>query len=144
MIRCCVWVWIHILADLTSPTVEAVQEFCLRLIESTLDIAAAYKPNSAFFEAFGPAGISTLQQVISSIPKAIPVILDAKRGDIASSAEGYVTAVFQQLGAQAVTINPYLGHDAVEPFLMDPEKGAFVLCKTSNPGAGDLQDLRVG
>ena len=131
------------LVDLTSPTIAAVQEFCFRLIESTLDIAAAYKPNSAFFEAFGPAGMTTLQQVISSIPKAIPVILDAKRGDIASSAEGYAQAVFQQLGAQAVTINPYLGHDAIEPFLTDPEYGAFVLCKTSNPDAGDLQDLRL-
>ncbi len=130
-------------ADLISPTIAAVQAFCFRIIESTLDIAAAYKPNIAFFEAFGPTGISTLQQVISRIPKTIPVILDAKRGDIASSAEGYVTAVFQQLGARAVTINPYLGHDAVEPFLIDPEYGAFLLCKTSNPGARDLQDLSV-
>ncbi len=131
------------LADLTSPTVEAAQEFCHELIDSTLDFAAAYKPNSAFFEAFGPAGISVLQQVISTIPKSIPVILDAKRGDIASSAEGYVTAIFHQMGAQAVTISPYLGHDAVEPFLRDPDKGAFLLCKTSNPGSEELQDLRV-
>jgi uridine monophosphate synthetase len=129
--------------DLPSGNAEALQEFCLKLIESTTEIAAAYKPNIAFFEAFGPAGISVLQHIISFIPKGIPVILDAKRGDIASTAEAYATAVFQQLGAQAVTINPYLGHDSVEPFLADPERGVFLLCKTSNPGAADLQDLRV-
>lgn len=128
-------------AVLISPNVEAAQEFCLRLIEATADIAAAFKPNIAFFEAFGPAGILTLQKVISSIPKSIPVILDAKRGDIASTAEAYAKAVFHQLGAHAVTINPYLGHDALEPFLADPELGVFLLCRTSNPGAGDLQDL---
>jgi uridine monophosphate synthetase len=129
--------------DLSSPTVEALQEFCIKLIESTVDIAAAYKPNIAFFEAFGPNGISALQRIISNVPKTIPVILDAKRGDIASTAEAYAQAIFQQLGAQAVTINPYLGHDSVEPFLADPEHGVFLLCKTSNPGAGDLQDLLV-
>jgi len=128
-------------ADLSAPNVESAQEFCLRLIEATADIAAAFKPNIAFFEAFGPAGILALQQVISSIPDNIPVILDAKRGDIASTAEAYAKAMFHQLGAHAVTINPYLGHDSVEPFLADPERGVFLLCKTSNPGAGDLQDL---
>ncbi len=129
--------------DLTSPNADAAKEYCFGLIELTVNIAAAYKPNIAFFEAFGPAGMIALQQVISSIPDTIPVILDAKRGDIASTAEAYVRAVFQQLGAQAVTINPYLGHDAVEPFLADPEHGVFLLCKTSNPGASDLQDLWV-
>ncbi len=130
-------------ADLATINVEAAQEFCLRLIKATSDVAAAFKPNSAFFEAFGPAGITALQQVISSVPKPIPVILDAKRGDIASTAEAYTKAVFQELGAQAVTINPYLGHDSLEPFLADPERGVFLLCKTSNPGARDLQDLQM-
>ncbi len=130
-------------SDLSSATVEAVKEFCHRLIESTAEIAAAYKPNIAFFEAFGAQGVSTLQQVISSIPREIPVILDAKRGDIASTAQAYAQAAFQQLGAHAITINPYLGYDAVEPFLADAERGVFLLCKTSNPGAADLQDLRV-
>jgi uridine monophosphate synthetase len=129
--------------DLDAPTVKAVSEFCHRIIEGTTSIAVAYKPNSAFFEAFGADGISTLKQVISSIPKEIPVILDAKRGDIASTAQAYARAAFQQLGAQAITINPYLGHDALEPFLEDAERGVFLLCKTSNPGAGDLQDLQV-
>jgi uridine monophosphate synthetase len=128
-------------ADLAQPTVEAVQEFCIRLIDATLDSAAAYKPNSAFFEAFGSAGFSVLEQVIDYIPKSIPVILDAKRGDIASTAEAYAKAAFQELGAQAITLNPYLGRDALDPFLSDPEHGVFLLCKTSNPGAHDLQDL---
>ncbi len=130
-------------ADLSAPTIEALRSFCLRLIESTTAVAVAYKPNSAFFEAFGPQGMNVLQEVIAGIPPEIPVILDAKRGDIASTAQAYVRAVFQQYGAQAVTINPYLGYDAVEPFLLDPEKGVFLLCKTSNPGAGDLQDSLV-
>ncbi|MEA3350671.1 MAG: orotidine-5'-phosphate decarboxylase, partial [Chloroflexota bacterium] len=119
----------------------AALEFCLGLIEATADVAAAYKPNSAFFESLGPEGLAALQQVIAAIPDEIPVILDAKRGDIASTARAYAQAAFQTLGADAITINPYLGRDAVEPFTADPEKGVFLLCKTSNPGAADLQDL---
>lgn len=128
-------------ADLDSPTPEAVADFCYRLIESTLDVAAAYKPNAAFFEAFGAAGLAVLEKVIASVPEDIPVILDAKRGDIASTAQAYSRAVFQALGAHGVTISPYLGYDAVQPFLDDPERGVFLLCKTSNPGADDLQSL---
>ena len=77
---------------------------------------------------------------VAEIPEGIPVILDAKRGDIASTAQAYAHALFQVMGADAVTINPYLGHEAVEPFLSDPERGVFLLCKTSNPGAADLQE----
>jgi uridine monophosphate synthetase len=130
-------------ADLAAPTIDALLDFCQRLLEATLESAAAYKPNSAFFEAFGPAGLSVLQQVIASIPKSIPVILDAKRGDIASTAEAYARSAFKVYGAQAITLNPYLGRDALEPFLADPEQGVFLLCKTSNPGAQDFQDLLV-
>ncbi len=131
-------------AELESQSVQAVLTFCMRLIEATHSLAAAYKPNSAFFEAYGPEGIAVLQQVISSIPEGIPVILDAKRGDIASTAEAYAQAAYQTLGADAITLNPYLGRDSLEPFLKDPERGVFLLCKTSNPGAKDLQDLSVG
>ncbi len=138
----CVGLDPHI-TDLDEPTVEAIHDFCLRLINATSDIAAAYKPNSAFFEAFGAEGFSALKQVIADIPPSIPVILDAKRADIASSAEGYARSAFTELGARAITINPYLGRDAIEPFLADPERGVFLLCKTSNPGASDLQDLLV-
>jgi len=129
--------------DLTPFTADSARRFCLRLIAATADLAAAYKPNAAFFEVLGPEGISALREVISSVPDGIPVILDAKRGDISSTAKAYAQAVFETLGAHAVTLNPYLGYDAVEPFITDPNKGVFVLCKTSNPGAGDLQDLTV-
>jgi uridine monophosphate synthetase len=127
--------------DLPTATAESAKEFCLNLIQATANVAAAYKPNIAFFEAFGPTGLTVLQQVIASVPNEIPVILDAKRGDIASTAEAYARSVFQTMGANAVTINPYLGRDSIEPFLVDPERGVFLLCKTSNPGAADLQDL---
>ena len=129
--------------DLPEPTVDSVIDFCRRLIVATESIAVAYKPNIAFFEEYGPAGITVLQQVIASVPDGAPVILDAKRGDIASTGEAYARAVFDVLGADAVTINPYLGRDSIEPFLKDPERGVFLLCKTSNPGAADLQDLLV-
>jgi uridine monophosphate synthetase len=129
--------------DLESPTVEGVRRFCTRLIRETTDLALAYKPNAAFFEVFGDQGWQALKEVIEAVPEEIPVILDAKRGDIASTAEAYATAVFQTLGAAAVTASPYLGRDSVEPFLRDPERGVFLLCKTSNPGSGDLQDLAL-
>ncbi len=119
----------------------AARSLCLRLIEAAAPEACAFKPNSAFFEAFGPEGIEALAEVIAAVPEGIPVILDVKRGDIPSTAEAYATAAFERLGAHAVTLSPYLGRDSLEPFLRDPEHGAFLLCRTSNPGAGDLQDL---
>lgn len=130
--------------DLPEQNLEAVRQFCQRLIDATSDLAAAYKANAAFFEAFGAPGVALLQEVIASIPQGIPVILDAKRGDIASTAQAYARAAFRVLGAGALTVNPYLGRDAVEPFLEDAQKGVFLLCKTSNPGSADLQDLTVG
>ena len=129
--------------DLEAPTVESVRAFCLRLIQATTDLAVAYKPNIAFFEVFGPQGLQVLKEVIEAVPAEIPIILDAKRGDIASTAEAYAQAVFQTLGVTAVTISPYLGFDSVEPFLRNPERGVFLLCKTSNPGSVDLQDLTL-
>ena len=127
--------------DLSAATADAAREFCLNLIQATTRAAAAYKPNIAFFEAFGAPGIEALQQVIAAVPRDIPVILDAKRSDIASTADAYARAVFKTLGAHAVTINPYLGRDSIEPFLTDPDRGVFLLCKTSNPSAADFQDL---
>ena len=128
-------------ADLEEPTPQAVLDFCLRLINATADVAAAFKPNAAFFEAFGVEGIRVLADVIQAVPDGIPVILDAKRGDIASTAEAYARAAFTTLQADAITLNPYLGRDSLEPFLSNPDRGVFLLCKTSNPGAADLQDL---
>lgn len=130
-------------ADLPEPSASAAKDFCLRLIEATADLVAAFKPNAAFFEAFGPEGWQALQEVIAAVPEGVPVILDAKRGDIASTAEAYARSTFSLLGAGAVTLSPYLGRDSLEPFLADPARGCFLLCKTSNPGAGDLQDLAL-
>lgn len=137
-------------ADLPAPTAEAARDFCLNLVQQTAPYAAAFKPNAAFFEVFGADGWKALKEVIGAVHaesarlgSKIPVILDAKRGDIASTAEAYARAAFETLGADALTVNPYLGSDAVEPFLRDPLKGVFLLCKTSNPGAGEVQDLTV-
>jgi uridine monophosphate synthetase len=136
--------------DLSSPTSAAALDFCLRIIKATAPYAAAFKPNAAFFEALGPDGWSALKAVIEAVRSEsqrqgshIPVILDAKRGDIASTAEAYARSAFDALGADAITLSPYLGRDSIEPFVRDPEKGAFLLCKTSNAGAGDIQDLML-
>ena len=130
-------------ADLAENSPQAALGFCLRLIETTAEFALAFKPNAAFFEAFGSSGWAALQEVIAAVPPGIPVILDAKRGDIASTAEAYARAAFETLGAQAMTASPYLGRDSLEPLLRDPARGVFMLCKTSNPGSADLQDLSV-
>lgn len=127
--------------DLIQQTPEAMKDFCLRLIQATADLALAFKPNMAFFEAFGPPGLQVLQEVIAGIPGEVPVILDAKRGDISSTAQAYAKAIYEIMGADAVTLSPYLGYDSIEPFLRYAGKGVFLLCKTSNPGAADLQDL---
>ncbi len=135
-------------SDLPVPTAEAAREFCLRLIKATALYAAAFKPNAAFFESYGPEGWAALKEVIAAVQaesdrmgSMIPVILDAKRGDIATSSEAYARSAFESLGAHAITLSPYLGKDSIDPFLAYKEKGVFLLCKTSNPGASDLQDL---
>jgi orotidine 5'-phosphate decarboxylase subfamily 2 len=124
-------------------TVEPIADHCRRIIDATHQYAVAYKPNSAFFEASGCDGLETLAGVIAHVPDDKIVILDAKRGDIGSTAVAYAKAAFEVLGADAITVNPYLGDDAVLPFLSDPSKGAFILCHTSNPGAESFQHLRV-
>lgn len=129
---------------LPEQSAAAARDFCRRLIEATADYACAFKPNAAFFEQWGPEGFAALRDVIRAVPDGIPVILDAKRGDIASTAAAYARAAFDVLGADAITLSPYLGSDSLEPFTRDPARGAFVLCKTSNPGAEELQSLRVG
>ncbi|MCB2214081.1 orotidine-5'-phosphate decarboxylase [bacterium] len=130
--------------DLPEQTGAAAQDFCVRLIEATKDVALAYKPNAAFFEALGPSGWEALQNVIRAVPDEIPVVLDAKRGDISSTARAYARSAFETMGADAITLSPYLGYDSITPFMQDPEKGIFLLCKTSNPGSIDLQDLPLG
>ena len=117
--------------------------FCKAMIEATAPYACAYKPNIAFFEVLGPNGMHVLQEVIHAIPSNLPVILDAKRGDIGNTARAYAETLFDIYQCDAVTVSPYLGHDSLTPFLDYKDKGIFVLCRTSNPGAHDLQDLRV-
>ncbi len=129
--------------DLPQQTGQAAEAFCRRVIEHTEEYAAAYKPNMAFFESLGSDGLVTLKNVLSVIDDEIPVILDVKRGDISSTAKAYAAAYFEGLRVDAVTVNPYMGFDAVKPFLDHPGKGVFLLCKTSNPGARDLQDVRI-
>jgi len=131
---------------LPENTAKAAYEFCKRIIDQTHDLACAFKPNSAFFEALGGAGFDALRDVIAYIRQvdpSIPVILDAKRGDISSTADAYARAAFEVLGASAITLSPYLGLDSVAPFLKYPGKGAFILVRTSNPGADEFQDQFV-
>ena len=137
-------------SDLKEPTAASALDFCLNLVKQTAPYAAAFKPNAAFFEVFGAEGWTALKQVIEAIDyeskrlgSLIPVILDAKRGDIASTAEAYAKSAFETLGAHCITLSPYLGKDSVDPFIQQSEKGVFLLCKTSNPGSGDLQDLTI-
>jgi uridine monophosphate synthetase len=134
--------------DLKEASAASALDFCLTLIKQTAPYAAAFKPNAAFFEVFGAEGWTALKQVIEAIQEQslrlgslIPVILDAKRGDIASTADAYAQSAFEHLGAHCITLNPYLGKDSIDPFIKNHEKGVFLLCKTSNPGSGDLQDL---
>lgn len=122
---------------------DPVLAFNRYIIEATADLVCAYKPNIAFYEALGVQGMETLRRTIEAIPPHIPVILDAKRGDIGSTAEAYAYAAFEILGADAVTLNPYLGRDSIAPFLAYEGRGIFILCHTSNPGALDLQALPV-
>jgi uridine monophosphate synthetase len=113
------------------------------LIAATKELALAYKPNIAFYEAWGEAGLMALRSTLGFIPEDIPIILDAKRGDIGATSEAYAKAAFEQWGADAVTVAPYMGSDSVKPFLNNDGKAVFVLCKTSNPGASDFQELMV-
>ena len=126
------------------PVGVSVRDFLLGVIEATADLVCCYKPNAAFFERDGAEGWETLRAVIAAVPDEIPVLLDAKRGDVGHTAQAYAAAVFDQLGADAVTLNPYLGVDSIEPFIEREDRYVFVLCRTSNPSAGDVQDLMTG
>jgi len=118
-------------------------DFALRIVEATSDQVCAYKPNLAFYESFGTDGISVLKMIIDRIPDNIPVIVDAKRGDIGNTASHYAHALFEILNADWVTINPYMGYDSLRPFLEYKDRGTFILCLTSNPGSKDFQVLKV-
>jgi orotidine-5'-phosphate decarboxylase len=126
---------------------EALFVFNRYIIDATYDLVCAYKPNAAFYEAQGIEGLRALLRTVQYIKETyphIPVILDAKRADIGTTNLGYVQAAFDIIGVDAITVHPYLGKEALAPFLARKEKGIIVLAKTSNPGAGEFQDLPVG
>jgi uridine monophosphate synthetase len=126
-------------SSLAEP--DPIFAFNKNIIDATRDLVCAYKPNFAFYEAEGLAGLQALKRTMDYIPAEISVILDAKRGDIGSTAEAYARAAFEVWGADALTVNPYLGYDALRPFTEYEDKGVFLLCHTSNPGAQDFQSL---
>lgn len=122
-------------------------EFNKKIIDTTHDLVCAYKPNSAFYEAEGAVGIESLKKTCDYLKKSYPeivIILDAKRADIGSTNEGYVKYAFDYLGVDAITVHPYLGSEAIKPFLERKDKACIILDRTSNPGAGEFQDLKVG
>ena len=121
------------------PIGMSVRQFLFEVVDATADLVCCYKPNAAYFEARGAVGYEDLEALIAHIPDTVPVLLDAKRGDVGHSARHYAYAAFGHLGAHAVTVNPYLGHDALVPFLAWTDRHTFVLCHTSNKGAGLFQ-----
>ena len=126
-----------------SRDAEGIVAFNRAIVEATSDLVCAYKPNFAFYEALGPTGLEALRRTRDLIPAHIPTIADAKRGDVGNTARAYARAIFDHYGFDAVTASPYLGRDSLEPFFDYPDRGVFVLCRTSNPGARDLQDLSI-
>lgn len=120
-----------------------VFKFNKAIIDLTADVVCAYKLNLAFYEALADEGMSALKRTVKYIPKDIPVIGDAKRGDIGNTAKAYAKVMFDILNFDATTVNPYLGFDSIKPFIQYWEKGTFILCRTSNPSAVDFQNLRL-
>jgi len=123
--------------------VTGIERFARLLLDAAVPYAAAVKPNLAFWEALGSPGIAALERLRALVPADVPFIADAKRGDIGSTAERQAVALFDTLGADAVTVNPYLGEEAIASLLARADRFAYVICRTSNPGAGELQGLEV-
>jgi len=120
---------------------RGAERFCLRIAEATAPYVVAFKVNAAFFEVWGAAGWAALERLMPRLKALGPVILDVKRGDIASTARAYARGFFEHLDADAVTLFPHLGRDALEPFLQYVDRGMFLLVRTSNPGALDVQEV---
>ena len=121
-----------------------IYDFCAAIVDATSDLVIAYKPQIAYFAAHRAEGqLERLMEHIRRVAPQVPIILDAKRGDIGSTAEQYAVEAFERYGADAVTLSPFMGHDSVAPYLKYPGKGAFLLCRTSNPGGDDLQNQRL-
>jgi orotidine-5'-phosphate decarboxylase len=144
--RVCVGLDVDInkMPDQYSKDSKGVLEFNKMIIGATKDYVCSYKPNMAFYEALGLDGIEVLKETIDMIPNDIPVIVDAKRGDIGNTAKQYAKAIFEDLGGDAVTLAPYMGYDSVGPFLEYADKTSFILCVTSNKGSVDFQKQKIG
>ena len=123
---------------------DGIIKFNERVITNTCDLVCCYKLNLAFYEAYGKEGFFSILETLDMIPDGIPVIIDGKRNDIGNTARMYAKAIFEVLKGDATTVNPYLGYDSVKPFLDYKDRYTFILCKTSNPSARDIQDLKVG
>lgn len=126
-----------------SGGIDAVPEFLRRLVGETAQHAAAYKPNMAYFEAMGIRGIELLEQMLEEMPGEVPVILDAKRSDIGETQKYYAKSYFENWNVDAVTLNPFLGFDSIEPFLDWEGKGIYLLAVTSNAGSADFQRQKL-
>ena len=126
------------------PGIQGVETFSRGLLEVAVERATAVKVNIAFFEAFGSPGLAALERLRADVPPDLPIILDAKRGDMGSTAERQAEALLGHLAADGVTLSPYLGEDAINPFIAYPDRIVYLLARTSNPSAGTLQDLPVG
>ena len=129
-----------------SSIEDGIFEFNKAIIEATNDLVCAYKPNTAFYEAYGDEGFRALKRTcdfIHEVASTVPIILDAKRGDIGRTNEMYAKFAFDWLQADAITVSPYLGGAALGPFLDRADRGIIILCKTSNPGSGEFQDMAV-
>ena len=124
-------------------TLAGVERFARLVLEASLPVATAVKPNLAFFEAYGAEGIAALERLRALVPADVPFVADAKRGDIGTTAARQAAALYDVLEADAVTVNPYLGEEAIAPLLERGDRFAYVLCRTSNPGAAELQGLEV-
>jgi orotidine-5'-phosphate decarboxylase len=134
---------VEALPDGFAANLSGVERFCEVLLATAVPYAAAVKPNLAFFEAFGSAGIAALERLRGRVPADVPFIADVKRGDIGTTAARQAAALYDILGVDAVTANPYLGSEAIGPLLERGDRFAYLLCRTSNPGAGELQGLEV-
>lgn len=133
----------ELIPDALPRSVQGVSAFARQVIEATTGLVSSYKLNLAFYERWGRDGTALLDETIRAIPAGAPIILDGKRGDIGNTAQAYAHAIFEAWGADATTVSPYLGYDSVAPFLAHRDKGVFIVCRTSNPGAEEFQHLRV-
>jgi orotidine-5'-phosphate decarboxylase len=130
--------------DRIKGDANKIYDFCAAIVDATADLAVAFKPQIAYFAAHRAEGqLERLMEHMRRVAPQVPIILDAKRGDIGSTAEQYAIEAFERYGADAVTLSPFMGFDSVQPYLKFHGKGAFLLCRTSNPGGDDLQNQRL-